>query len=268
MSAILTRTQSGTKGAAVVTNKDQPVPNLTDRCINLVWRTPAETAGERARRRVTIRLIPYLFFLYILAYLDRVNVSVAVLGMERPADAGGMGFTKEIIGFGAGVFFWGYWILEVPSTLSVLRRGARWVFVRILVLWGLSCVLVGTIGTPFSNSLFSWLPTVNPDLGLFVSLDGGVDILFGWLARLLGHAEPLAWFRDLAHFFNGLETEPINQFYFYRFMLGFFEGGFFPSVILYLSLWFRAADREGDCQFHVGHSRINRFRPADFRIAA
>ena len=64
----------------------------------------------------------------------------------------------------------------------------------------------------------------------------------GWLT-VFGHAEPLAWFRGLAEFYNGLPTEPVNQFYFFRFMLGFFEGGFFPSVILYLSLWFRAADR-------------------------
>ena len=53
-----------------------------ERLMKLVWRKPAETAAERARRRVTIYLVPYLFFLYILAYLDRVNVSVAALSME------------------------------------------------------------------------------------------------------------------------------------------------------------------------------------------
>ena len=161
----------------------------------------------------------------------------------RPAQ-GGLGFSKEIIGFGAGIFFWGYWILEVPSTLSVLRWGARYVFVRILVLWGLSCMLIGTIGTPFSSTLFGWLPTIN--------LDAGCADRPGWHGRccssagwrdLFGHGEPLTWFRGLAQFYNGLPTEPVNQFYFFRFMLGFFEGGFFPSVILYLSLWFRAADR-------------------------
>ena len=172
-----------------------------------------------------------------------MNVSVAALRMELPPEQGGLGFTKEIIGFGAGIFFWGYWILEVPSTLSVLRWGARWVFVRILVLWGLSCMFIGTIGTPFSNAVFAWLPLIPPDAGLVVGLDGAVNVLFGWLASLFGHNQPLSWFASLAVFYNGLPDQPVNQFYFYRFMLGFFEGGFFPSVILYLSLWFRAADR-------------------------
>jgi ACS family tartrate transporter-like MFS transporter len=215
----------------------------SDRFLAAVWRTPTDDPGERARRRVTLHLIPYLFFLYILAYLDRVNVSVAGLRMELPPEQGGLGFTKEIIGFGAGIFFWGYWILEVPSTLSVLRWGARWVFVRILVLWGLSCVLIGTIGTPTSNALFAWLPAIPADAGFVAALDGTVNVLFGWLARLLQHDQPLAWFHSLAVFYNGLPDQPVNQFYFYRFMLGFFEGGFFPSVILYLSLWFRASHR-------------------------
>ena len=220
-----------------------PNTMLAERLMRLVWRKPAETVAERARRRVTIYLIPYLFFLYILAYLDRVNVSVAALAMERPTEAAGLGFNKEVIGFGAGIFFWGYWILEVPSTLSVLRWGARWVFMRILVLWGLSCMLIGSIGTPFSNSLFAWLPEVDAGAGFFTGLDRGADVAFGWFAQLLGRAEPLVWFTGLAHFYNGLQHEPAYQFYLYRFMLGFFEGGFFPSVILYLSLWFRATDR-------------------------
>lgn len=94
------------------------------------WRKPADTIAERTRRRVTIHLIPFLFFLYILAYLDRVNVSVAQLGMKRPLGEGGLGFDSDVIGFGAGLFFWGYCILEIPSTVSVVRMGARWVFAR------------------------------------------------------------------------------------------------------------------------------------------
>jgi MFS family permease len=178
----------------------RPPSRLAETLMRWVWRTPAATVGERARRRVTIHLIPYLFFLYILAYLDRVNVSVAELRMSEPPSEGGLGFTPDVIGFGAGIFFLGYWILEVPSTLSVLKWGARWVFVRILVLWGLACVLVGLIGTPFTDSLFAWVPYLD-------------------------------W------------ADPAVQFYFFRFLLGFFEGGFFPSVILYLSLWFRPVDR-------------------------
>ncbi len=63
--------------------------------------------------------MPVLFILYILAYLDRANVSAAELKMELPTSAAGLGFTPEIIGFGGGLFFLGYWILEIPSALSV-----------------------------------------------------------------------------------------------------------------------------------------------------
>ncbi len=192
-----------------------------DGLINRIWRGQADSIAERTRRRVTLRLIPFLFFLYILAYLDRVNVSVAQLTMEEAVNAGspwagGLGFDREVIGFGAGIFFWGYWILEIPSTVSVARWGARWVFVRILVLWGIAAALIGTIGTPFCAALFGWLPHLSPD------------------TPLIGLAAP---------FVNGLATDSRYQFYFLRFMLGFFEGGFFPSVIVYLSLWFRAEDR-------------------------
>ena len=174
--------------------------SLAEKVMTLVWRRPPETLGERTRRRVVIHLIPWLFFLYILAYLDRANVSVAKLGMEKRIHNGGLGFDNEIIGFGMGVFFWGYILLEIPSTVSVLRWGAKWVFVRILILWGLCCTLIGFIGTPWGDTLFGWMPLVD-------------------------------------------ENPHVSQFYILRFMLGFFEGGFFPSVIVYLTLWFRPEDR-------------------------
>jgi MFS family permease len=145
-----------------------------------------------------------------------VNVSVAELKMENPPSDGGLGFGKDVIGFGSGLFFWGYWLLEIPSTVSVNRWGARWVFVRILVLWGLCAATVGAIGTPFAQQLFGWIPHIP---------EGS-----GWTGKVAG-------------FVNGLSDKPKNQFYFLRFMLGFFEGGFFPSVIFYLSLWFRTEDR-------------------------
>jgi MFS transporter, ACS family, tartrate transporter len=198
-------------------------PTLADRLMKLFWRKPTEELGERTRRRVVVHLIPYLFFLYILAYIDRVNVAVAGLGMEKSLDKGGLGTTPTVLGFGAGIFFWGYWILEVPSTLSVLKWGARWVFVRILILWGLTCMFIGSIGTEWAADLFGWLESPAGD-----AIFDGV----GWLARDLFHVKC-----------GDLDSFVVRQFYLLRFLLGFFEGGFFPSVILYLSLWFRAADR-------------------------
>src|SRR5262245_40448111 len=127
-----------------------PGRTFADRLMGLFWRKPPADVGERTRRRVVVYLIPFLFFLYIVAYLDSVNVSVAGLGMAKPPAEGGLGLTPKILGFGAGIFFWGYWILEIPSTLSVLRWGARWVFVRILFLWGLACIFIGSIDTPWA----------------------------------------------------------------------------------------------------------------------
>src|SRR5438128_1723458 len=140
-----------------------PDQRLDERLMGIFWRRPAGTIAEQTRRRVTIHLIPYLFFLYVLAYLDRVNISVAGLAMQKPLSDEGLGFTTAITGFGAGIFFWGYWILEIPSTVSVVKWGARWVFVRILVLWGLCCTLVGAIGTPLAHHLFAWMPPLPAD---------------------------------------------------------------------------------------------------------
>jgi len=186
---------------------------------------------ERTRRRVAWHLLPYLFFLYILAYVDRTNVAVAMAGMKLPPELGGVAFNAAIAGFGTGLFFWGYWILEIPSAQSVLTRGARWVFVRILVLWGLACLLIGFIGLPWFNQLLFWLPTVErwPGSSYYPS----------WFFPHQAIAEPGQ---------NPTEVPPpdqqaIVQFYFLRFMLGVFEGGFFPTVIFYLSIWFRPQDR-------------------------
>src|SRR5947209_8118645 len=90
-----------------------PPDGLSGRISAFVWPWPAATLAEQTRRRVSLRLIPYLFVLYILAYLDRVNVSVAQLALQEPPDQGGLGFDRATIGFGAGIFFWGYWILEI-----------------------------------------------------------------------------------------------------------------------------------------------------------
>src|SRR3954452_12342172 len=94
----------------------------------------ADTVAERTRRRGTLHLIPFLFFLYVLAYLDRVNVSVAKFGMQKSPAEGGVGFDEETIDLGMGLFFWGYLILEIPSSVSVVRKGPRRILTRVLVL--------------------------------------------------------------------------------------------------------------------------------------
>jgi ACS family tartrate transporter-like MFS transporter len=83
-------------------------------------------------RKIDLRLLPYLFVLYVVAYLDRVNVSFAAHGLTQS-----LGFTSSVFGLGAGMFFAGYVLCEVPSNLILRRVGARLWIARIMVTWGL-----------------------------------------------------------------------------------------------------------------------------------
>ena len=96
------------------------------------------TAGSSARmedvvvRTLTWRLVTFLFLLYIVAYLDRINLGFAALQMQQQ-----LGFTDAVYGFGAGVFFAGYFLFQVPSNLVLERVGARrWIAV-LMILWGI-----------------------------------------------------------------------------------------------------------------------------------
>ncbi|SJZ56102.1 Sugar phosphate permease [Enhydrobacter aerosaccus] len=123
-------------------------------------------------RKIAFRVVPILMLLWILAWIDRVNVSFAKLQMMDE-----LRFSDAVYGLGAGIFFIGYLIFEVPSNLLLQRIGARQTIARIAIGWGMTCVLMSFATTP-------------------------------------------------------------AIFYALRFMLGAFEAGFFPGVILYLTLWF------------------------------
>ena len=82
--------------------------------------------------KVAWRLIPFLFLCYIVAFLDRVNVGFAKLQMARDLQ-----FSDAVYGFGAGIFFIGYFIFEVPSNLILERVGARIWIARIMITWGI-----------------------------------------------------------------------------------------------------------------------------------
>lgn len=112
--------------------------------------------AESARRRITRRLMPFLILVYLAAYLDRANISIAKLQMQ-----GALKLTDETIGLGAGIFFIGYFLLEIPGSLIVERWSARKWLARIMVTWGLIATLTGFIGmAPIGLSLrtqFYWL---------------------------------------------------------------------------------------------------------------
>jgi ACS family tartrate transporter-like MFS transporter len=102
-------------------------------------------ALERARRKAYWRLIPILFICYIIAYVDRTNVSIAKLTMSKDLPA----FTNDVIGFGAGIFFLGYFLLEIPGSILVERWSARKWICRIMVTWGIFAALTAFVKTPF-----------------------------------------------------------------------------------------------------------------------
>jgi len=103
---------------------------------------PEPEVGRRARHRIARRLLPFLFLLYVIAFLDRMNVSAAALQM--PND---LGFSEGVIGLGAGIFFLGYFLLEIPGALIVERWSARRWIARIMISWGLMTLLMAFIHT-------------------------------------------------------------------------------------------------------------------------
>src|SRR4051794_1474847 len=94
--------------------------------------TTTSDVQARTMRKGATRLIPALLVLYIIAYLDRVNVTFAQDKLESD-----LGFSGAVYGFGAGVFFIGYFLLEVPSNLALHKFGARRWMARIMITWGI-----------------------------------------------------------------------------------------------------------------------------------
>src|SRR4030088_1150435 len=148
-------------------------------------------ALEATYKKIAWRLIPFLVFLFVLAWIDRVNVGFAKLQMLQDLQ-----FSEAVYGLGAGVFFIGYFLFEVPSNLLLEKIGARKTLARITILWGLASMAMIYVTTPIS-------------------------------------------------------------FYAIRFLLGIFEAGFFPGVVLYLTYWFPAEKR----------ARVNGLFMTSFAIA-
>lgn len=161
----------------------------------------AKSPLDRARGKAYWRLLPLLFLSYVIAFIDRANVSFASLTMGEDLP----GFDSAVIGFGAGIFFLGYFLLEIPGSLIVERWSARRWISRIMITWGIMAALTAFIGHHLGVS--TWF------VGAFNSL----------FSAKLGVTE--------------------FQFYAVRFLLGLAEAGFFPGVVVFLAHWFPAQDR-------------------------
>jgi MFS family permease len=106
--------------------------------------TAPVSAADALYRRIGWRVMPVLFAAYIIAYVDRVNVSFAELQMM-----GDLKFSESVYGLGAGIFFLGYFLFEVPSNLMLHKVGARAWICRVLVTWGIISGCTALVRTPW-----------------------------------------------------------------------------------------------------------------------
>ena len=115
--------------------------------------TPAFSLLEqRAIRKITWRLIPFLMLLYFVAFLDRINIGFAALTMNKD-----VGLTSQMFGLGAGIFFLGYFVFEVPSTVILHKVGARFWIGRVMITWGLISIAMAFTRGPISFYVLRFL---------------------------------------------------------------------------------------------------------------
>ncbi|SAK93845.1 major facilitator transporter [Caballeronia hypogeia] len=107
---------------------------------------------KRTLRKVSWRIVPFIMLLYFIAYIDRVNIGFASLTMKTD-----LGFTASILGFGAGIFFWGYFLFEVPSNIVLHKVGARMWIARVMVTWGIISACMAFVKGPTSFYIVRFL---------------------------------------------------------------------------------------------------------------
>src|SRR5437764_4968818 len=111
-----------------------------------------QTLEKRTISKVSWRLLPLIVGIYFVAYIDRTNVGFAALGMNQS-----LGFNDYVYGWGAGIFFLGYFLFEVPSNIILLRVGARVWIARIMMSWGIISGMMALISGPKSFLVLRFL---------------------------------------------------------------------------------------------------------------
>src|SRR5262249_52163897 len=191
--------------------------------------SPGTSALDRARAKAYLRLFPILLVSYIIAYVDRVNVGFAKLTMQPDLEP--LGFSESAFGFGMGMFFVGYLVLEIPGTLIVERWSARKWISRIMISWGIVAAITAFVHYRVPG--VTWLAdqTVRAVAMLFEPL---ANSEMGWLSEKS---------QAIVASLRAPGSDLVMQFFSIRFLLGLAEAGFYPGVIVYLTHWFPQRDR-------------------------
>jgi ACS family tartrate transporter-like MFS transporter len=149
--------------------------------------------------KLTWRVVPYLFLLYVVAYLDRINVGFAALQMQKQ-----LGFNDSAYGLGAGIFFAGYFIFQVPSNLVLERVGARRWIAALMVAWGVISASMALVTTPRGFYILRFLLGA-AEAGFF---PGVILYLKQWFPAG-AQARTVAWFMTAAPL-SGVVGSPIS----------------------------------------------------------
>jgi len=144
----------------------------------------SDALGRATILKVTRRLLPFLLLLYVVAYIDRVNIGFAALQMNDD-----LGLSAAMYGFGAGIFFIGYALFEVPSNLILARLGARLWITRIMITWGVVSVAMMWVHSPMSFYVLRFLLGV-AEAGFF---PGIIYYLCDWFPQKQ-RARAVSWF--------------------------------------------------------------------------
>jgi ACS family tartrate transporter-like MFS transporter len=199
---------------------------------------PIETA---VLSRLTWRLIPFLFLLYIVAYLDRINVGFAALQMQEQ-----LKFSDRVYGLGAGMFFAGYFLFQVPSNLVLHRVGARRWIALLMIVWGVISSSMAAVATPKGFYILRFL-LGSAEAGFF---PGMILYLKSWFPEA-ARARAVALFMTAGPL-SGVLGGPISGA-----LLGFHLRGDLagwqwlflleglPAVVLGAVVYFHLADRPG-----------------------
>ena len=201
-------------------------------------------------RKLLLRLLPFLFLLYIVNYLDRINVGFAALQMRTQ-----LGFSDNVFGTGFGIFFIGYFFLQVPSNLALARVGARRWMAVIMVLWGLvSCGMI-FVRTPQSFYAMRFVLGA-AEAGFF---PGIILYLKNWFPSG-GRARAVAWFMT-ANPLAGVVGGPISGglLNLHHFGLAGWQWMFIiegvPAILLAVVVLLTLKDRPDQAQWLASHEK-------------